>query len=152
MTLAWLGGALLAGLAPGVAAEPAATSTAAPATGLSYPLATESRLAGDENQTRFILDLSRKIDLHAFTLADPYRVVVDLPQVIFQLPARSGEAGRGLVKAYRFGLVMPGGSRLVLDLARPARIDKAFVIDPHDGQPARLVLDLAAVDRDTFMR
>jgi N-acetylmuramoyl-L-alanine amidase len=47
---------------------------------------------------------------------------------------------------------MPGGSRLVFDLAKPARIDKAFAIDPADGAPARLVLDLAATDRESFLR
>src|SRR5690606_20086238 len=35
---------------------------------------------------------------------------------------------------------------------KPARIDKAFVLEAAAGQPARLVLDLVAVDRDTFMR
>jgi N-acetylmuramoyl-L-alanine amidase len=117
-----------------------------------YPVATDSRLGGDENQVRFVVDLTRKIDLRAFTLADPYRVVVDIPQVTFKLPARTGETGRGLVKAYRFGLVMQGGSRIVLDLTKPVRIDKAFVLDAAEGQPARLVLDLVATDRDTFMR
>ena len=70
----------------------------------------------------------------------------------FQLPARSGEHGRGLVKAFRFGLVMAGGSRIVLDTAGPVRVEKAFVLDAVDGQPARLVVDLAAVDRETFLR
>ena len=119
---------------------------------VSFPIATDARLGGDESQTRFVMDLSRKIDLHAFTLADPYRVVIDLPQVTFQLPPKTGESGRGLVKAFRYGLVMPGGSRLVFDLAKPARIDKAFAIDPADGAPARLVLDLAATDRESFLR
>ena len=85
-------------------------------------------------------------------LANPYRVVIDMPQVAFQVPPRTGETGRGLIKAFRFGLVMQGGSRIVLDLAKPARIEKAFVLEADNGQPARLVLDLAAVDRDTFMR
>ncbi|MGI8525208.1 MAG: N-acetylmuramoyl-L-alanine amidase family protein, partial [Pseudolabrys sp.] len=31
-------------------------------------------------------------------------------------------------------------------------IEKAFVLEPADGQPARLVLDLAATDRETFLR
>ena len=47
---------------------------------------------------------------------------------------------------------MQGGSRIVIDLARPARVEKAFVLDAANDQPARLVLDLAAVDRDAFMR
>ncbi len=48
--------------------------------------------------------------------------------------------------------MMEGGSRIVFDLAKPARVDKAFVVDAADGAPARLVLDLVATDRDSFMR
>ncbi len=98
------------------------------------------------------MDFSQKVDLRAFTLADPYRVVIDLPQVTFNLPPKTGETGRGLVKAFRFGLVMQGGSRIVLDVTKPVRIDKAFVVDAAAGQPARLVVDLAATDRDSFMQ
>jgi N-acetylmuramoyl-L-alanine amidase len=119
--------------------------------GDSLPVATAARLGGDESQTRFVLDLSGKIDLHAFTLADPYRVVLDIPQVTFALPAKTGESGRGLIKAFRFGLVMPGGSRMVFDLAKPARIDKAFAIDASVDAPARLVLELVATDRESFL-
>jgi N-acetylmuramoyl-L-alanine amidase len=79
-------------------------------------------------------------------------VVVDLPQVTFQLPPRIGDAGRGLVKAFRVGLVMQGGSRIVIDATSPVRVDKAFVVESVDGQPARLVLDLVPVDRETFLR
>jgi N-acetylmuramoyl-L-alanine amidase len=117
-----------------------------------YPIATDARVAGDVRHTRFVVDLNRKVDIRAFTLGDPYRVVIDLPQVTFQLPNRAGDHGRGLVKAFRFGLVMAGGSRIVLDTTGPVRVEKAFVLDPADGQPARLVLELAAVDRETFMR
>src|ERR1700746_3743305 len=117
---------------------------AAPVSADSFPVATDARLDGDDTQTRFVVDLSRKVDLHVFTLADPYRIVVDIPQVTFRLPPKTGETGRGLIKAFRFGLVMPGGSRIVLDLVKPARIDKAFVVDPADGAPARLVLDFVA--------
>ncbi len=117
-----------------------------------YPIATQVRLGGDLTETRFVMDLSRKIDLHAFTLADPYRVVVDIPEVVFRLPPQAGESGRGLVKAFRFGLMMEGGSRIVLDLAKPARVQKAFVMDAQAGDPARLVLDLVATDRASFLR
>jgi N-acetylmuramoyl-L-alanine amidase len=110
------------------------------------------RIGGDDKQTRFIVDLSRKIDLTAFTLADPYRVVVDLPQITFKLPDKAGEQARGLVKAFRYGLIMQGGSRIVLDTKGPVRLDKAFVLEATEGQPARLVLDLVATDRASFTR
>ena len=117
-----------------------------------FPLASDVRLGGDDTQTRLIVDLSRKVDVRAFTLANPYRVVMDMPQVTFQFPPKVGEAGRGLIKAFRFGLVMQGGSRMVIDLARPAQVDMAFVLDPIHEQPARLVLHLTATDRESFMR
>jgi N-acetylmuramoyl-L-alanine amidase len=116
------------------------------------PIATDARLAGDDQQTRLVIDLSRKIDMRAFALADPYRVIIELPQVNFQLPANAGERGRGIIKAFRYGLVMAGQSRIVVDLAGPVRVTKAFVLDPAQGQPARMVLDLVAVDRETFLR
>jgi N-acetylmuramoyl-L-alanine amidase len=47
---------------------------------------------------------------------------------------------------------MQGGSRMVLDLARHARIESASVLDAANDQPARLVLELAAVDREAYMR
>jgi N-acetylmuramoyl-L-alanine amidase len=144
--------ALCGAFAIGVAPVRAVDHAAARPSSEDYPVVTEARLLGDESRTRFVADLSRSIDLAAFTLADPYRVVIDVPQLAFRLPAKAGETGRGLVKAFRFGLVMQGGSRIVLDVAGPVRVDKAFMLDPVDGQPARLVVDLVAIDRDSFLR
>jgi N-acetylmuramoyl-L-alanine amidase len=140
-------------LGPAAAAEHDGTASAPPtrASG-EFPVASDIRIGGDDGQTRFVADISEKIDIRAFALANPYRVVVDMPQVTFSLPPRAGETGRGLVKAYRFGLVMQGGSRIVIDLARPARIEKAFVLAANNDQPARLVIDLAATDRESFLR
>ena len=63
---------LAAGYAPARATPPEA-----------FPVATEIRIGGDDSQTRFVIDLTRKVDLRAFTLADPYRVVIDLSQITF---------------------------------------------------------------------
>jgi N-acetylmuramoyl-L-alanine amidase len=90
--------------------------------------------------------------VHAFTLADPYRVVVDIPEVTFQLSSKAGDSGRGLIKAFRYGLMMPGGSRLVFDVAKPVRIDNAYVVDATDSAPARMVLDIAPTDRESFLK
>ncbi|MDR4307001.1 N-acetylmuramoyl-L-alanine amidase [Chelatococcus sambhunathii] len=116
------------------------------------PVATDARLAGDEQRTRLVVDLTAAAPIKAFTLADPYRVVVDLPEVTFRLPEKAGREGRGLINAYRFGVLAPGRSRIVVDVKRPVAIDKAFVLDPVEGQPARLVLDLTPSDRRTFLQ
>ena len=117
-----------------------------------FPVATDVRVGGDGKETRFVMDISEKVDIAAFTLSNPYRVVVDLPQMTFNLPSKAGETGRGLIKAFRYGLVMQGGSRVVIDAKGPVRIEKSFVLPPADGQPARLVLDLVAIDRAAFLR
>jgi N-acetylmuramoyl-L-alanine amidase len=123
-----------------------------PAAVSSFPIASDARLAGDAKQTRFVLDLDKPIQHRAFVLADPYRVVIDIPQVSFQLPAGVGTAGRGLIKAFRYGLVMPGGSRIVFDLTGPAKIANSYVLEGANGQPPRLVLELAEVDRTSFVQ
>jgi N-acetylmuramoyl-L-alanine amidase len=121
-------------------------------TASNFPIASDARLAGDARQTRFILDLDRPIQFRAFALADPYRVVVDIPQVSFKLAAGTGNAGRGLIKAFRYGLVMPGESRIVFDLTGPAKIANSYVLEAANGQPPRLVLELEQIDRTAFVQ
>jgi N-acetylmuramoyl-L-alanine amidase len=118
----------------------------------NFPVASDARLAGDARQTRFILDLDKTVPFRAFPLADPYRVVVDFPQVNFQLPAGTGTTGRGLIKAFRYGMVMPGGSRIVFDLTGPARIANSTMLEAANGQPPRLVLELEQVDSTGFVQ
>ena len=139
-------------LCPVTALRAAEGQPSSAATASNFPIASDARLAGDNKQTRFVLDLDKAVRFRAFTLADPYRVVLDIPQVTFQLRAGIGTSGRGLVKAFRYGLVMPGGSRMVFDLTGPAKITKAAVLDAAAGQPARLVLEFEETDRTSFVQ
>lgn len=110
-----------------------------------------ARVAGDEVRTRFVLDLDKPITPVISGLADPYRLIIDLPEVDFALPADTGRAGRGLVKAWRFGLFAKGKSRIVVDVSEPVAVDKTFVLPAVDDQPARLVIDLIRSSRDSFL-
>ena len=152
----WLGCALVCAAAllcsDATAVGAAEGQSSNPIAASNFPIASDARLAGDAKQTRFVLDLDKTIKFRAFALADPYRVVVDIPQVSFQLAAGTGTAGRGLIKAFRYGLVMPGGSRIVFDLTGPARIANSYVLEAANGQPPRLVLELEQVDRTTFLQ
>jgi N-acetylmuramoyl-L-alanine amidase len=138
--------------AEGPAAGSAVPNGALPSAGVNFPTASDARLAGDTRQTRFVLDLDRTIPFRAFALADPYRVILDLPQVSFKLAAGTGAAGRGLIKAFRYGLVMPGGSRIVFDLTGPAKIAKSYVLEAANDQPPRLVIELEEIDRTAFVQ
>ena len=110
-----------------------------------------ARLTGDRERTRFIADLSKKVDVHVFALGNPYRVIVDAADVSFQMPTGLGKEQRGLVSAYRYGLFAPGKSRIVIDINNPFLIDRFFVIEARDDQPARLVIDLVPTNEATFL-
>jgi N-acetylmuramoyl-L-alanine amidase len=111
----------------------------------------DARVVGDDKRTRFVADLSGPADVGLFTLADPYRVILDLPKVRFGLPEGLGSAGRGLISAFRYGQISPGKSRIVLDVAGPVKVDKSFVLPSVEKQPARLVIDIVPTSRKEFL-
>jgi N-acetylmuramoyl-L-alanine amidase len=113
-------------------------------------VAKDARVGGDLNRTRFVADLSETVEFRAFLLSNPYRVIVDLPEVQFQMPSGVGGEGRGLVSAFRYGLFATGKSRIVIDVVGPVVIDKAFVRAAENGQPARLVIDLVNATPEEF--
>ena len=67
-----------------------------------------ARVAGDDERTRFVLDLDTQVKPEISGLAQPFRLIVDLPEVDFQLPDGAGTNGRGMVTTWRFGLFAPG--------------------------------------------
>ena len=137
------------GLSAAESAEGAAATEVAPVD--TSPVMVDARIVGDARRTRFVADLSDSVDVGLFTLADPYRVILDLPQVRFALPEGLGGSGRGLISAFRYGLISPGKSRIVLDVTGPVQVDKSFVVPSADGQPARLVIDVVPTTRKEFL-
>ena len=136
-------------------------------------VAVASRIEIAASVTRLTFDLTASVAATAFVLSDPDRVVVDLPEVNFQIDGSAGRAenlapkaaphpnaqGRGanaasaglLIRAYRFGLLGQGRSRIVIDLAGPARIIRAVAEPVGSGPASRLVIELARTDRPAFV-
>ena len=107
------------------------------------------RVVGDAERTRFVIDLEQPPEYDVSRLVSPYRLVIDLQEVEFRSPAEPG-SGRGLVSDYRYGLIAEGRARIVLDLSGPVDMVNSFVLDPMEGEPARLVIDLVPGDEGTF--
>jgi len=124
---------------------------AAVAPAAARPAVDSVRVGEYATKTRFVVDLSESVSFTIFTLADPYRVVVDLPEVVWQLKPEDIPAGRR-VTGYRFGLFQAGQSRIVIDTAKPVRVAKAFLLQPSGKRGHRLVIDLADETREAFMR
>lgn len=106
-------------------------------------------LAGNNRKTSFTVSLTGPVDFSVFALADPYRVVIDLPEIEFTIPAISSKA-LGLVKAYRFGLFSSGKSRIVIDTRGPVAIGEP-AISGKAGQ-TRLELVFSPTSRSIFLR
>jgi N-acetylmuramoyl-L-alanine amidase len=132
-------------LALAVAIVVAVPAGAKPVTALA------ARVAGDANTTRFVADLTRPVSYSVYVLPNPYRVMIDLPDVAFDLPPEAGGEPLGLVSAYRFGPLGNGRARIVIDTTGPVLIGKSFLVKPEAGQPARLVVDLVKTDEKTFL-
>ncbi len=123
---------------------------AAPAS-LAKPSVTAARVGPHPDMTRFVLELSQAPAFEIFTLQDPYRVVIDLPEVDWRIPPEGVPRGKGVIEDLRFGLFQPGRSRVVLDVKTPVKLRKVQILRP-DGKYAthRLVIDLQTVSRSAF--
>ena len=87
--------------------------------GLADAVTTGARVGGDGNRTRFVADISKAVSYSVYVLPDPYRVIIDLPDMNFDLPPGIGKKVRGLVTEYRYGILEPGKSRIVIDTKGP---------------------------------
>lgn len=128
-----------AGEAPVAATQVAAAET--PAKAKAAAPATQSKVT----HTRFVVGLDRKTEFQVFSLANPNRVVVELPDVRIQLPDLSGSGATGLVKSIRGGLAAPGKTRVVIDVTQPVVVDSAKIEKSKDGT-YRLALEIMPAD------
>ncbi|MEE2760887.1 MAG: N-acetylmuramoyl-L-alanine amidase [Pseudomonadota bacterium] len=105
-------------------------------------VASDFRLGIHAQKTRLVIELSQPVKYHAFTLVNPDRIVIDMPEIDWRMRPGSTRRAEGLVGGFRFGLVRPGTSRVVLDLRRPGFIEEAFLLPPRGGKLYRFVLDI----------
>jgi N-acetylmuramoyl-L-alanine amidase len=106
---------------------------------LAAAIVQDMRLSATAESTRVVLDLSEAVETNLFTLADPHRVVLDIPGAQFNLAAIP--EGRGFVKEFRVANRGNGVLRIVLDVTAAVGAS-SFVIAPEGEQGHRLVLDL----------
>lgn len=116
------------------------------------PTASEIHIEEIDGRTRFSIAVTRAVSFNVHVLPDPYRAIVDLPELVFQLPRDSGKTGAGLVTAYRFGRIDEGRSRIVMDARGPVLIERSFVEPARADLPARLVIELVGTDAATYAR
>lgn len=127
-----------------------ALAASAFANSAAKPAVTDARLGVEPELTRVVLNLTEGRDFRVFTLADPYRVVIDLEEVDWQIAGGTKLQGRGLVAALRYGLFKAGTSRVVLDLIEPSEVAQAKLLPAEGKEPPRLLLDLRPISEGRF--
>lgn len=109
------------------------------------------RIGVHPDMTRLVLDMTEAVEYRIFTLADPYRVVIDMPEVSWEVSEKARAEGVGVIEGYRYGLFRPGTWRVVLDAAAPVRVKRAFFLEPTKGHKYRFVVDLEKTTREAFL-
>jgi N-acetylmuramoyl-L-alanine amidase len=104
--------------------------------------------------TEFLLDLSHGVTVEVFTLSDPYRVVIELPEVVFRLPSDAGTTALGLISGYGFGAYAEGRSRIVIATSGPVAIAQAKMINHPNANVhgVQLRLQLTPMEAAAFGR
>ena len=120
------------------------------ASAMAKSTVTAVRIGDSAPKTRIVFDLSEKVSFNLFSLADPYRVVINLPEVDWRINVDSVRPGKR-VTGFRFGLFRRGQSRVVIDVARPFSVTKKFILEPNKKRGYRLVIDLVDTTRKSFL-
>jgi N-acetylmuramoyl-L-alanine amidase len=137
--------------APIVLSAALAVSVAAPARAADA-VVTNVRIGLHTVATRIVLEITKPVEFTAFTLNSPKRVVIDLPEIGWQLPPEPLPNAVGVFERLRYGLFRPGNSRIVLDVKTPVAITKAFILEPQGTHNHRLIVDLTPTSEEAFLR
>ena len=112
--------------------------------------ASGAQVSGDAERTRFVIELSERVEFGTFVLPDPNRIIIDLANVTFDFPSDARSSAGGMVTAWRYGQFAAGQARVVLDVDRPVALEHAFFLPPVADQPGRLVFDLVSTSEAAF--
>ena len=127
----------------GLVVSPPASAEQAVVTGIRTGVHTD--------KTRLVLDMTQGVEFQVFVLDNPYRVVIDLPEVAWQTRPDT-KYHQGVIKGMRFGLFEAGTSRVVIDVSGPVKVHRAFVLPPKGSSKYRFVVDFVEVEPGDFRR
>lgn len=99
------------------------------------------RVWTDPQKTRAVLDIDQSLDYQLFTLEDPPRVVIDLPNSRLAHSLAFLEEHAGVIDKVRHGQPRDDTLRVVLDLRSKSGV-KSFLLSPTADYGYRLVVDL----------
>ncbi len=130
-----------------------ATPQAAPAAAVpvALPNVMDVRVSATPERARLVIDLAGKTEFALVSLSEPDRLAIDVRAATFSVPQPSGKpAGEGMIGEYVVEQAAPDRVRTTLTLSAPAQVQQAYMLDPFEGQPARLVVDVIPATAEEF--
>ena len=119
---------------------------------VALPNVMDVRVSVTPERARLIIDLAGRTEFALVSLSDPDRLAIDVRAATFSVPEPSGKpAGEGgMISDYLVEQAAPDRVRTTLSLSAPAQVQQAYVLDPFEGQPARLVVDIIPATAEEF--
>jgi len=112
---------------------------------LPHGAAQAASAGSDPQRTRFIIALSERTEFQVFSLPNPNRVIVELPQVGMALPPQPASGPVGLVHSFAGGKAGAGKSRVIINVTAPVVVEKAAIKPGANGQGHELTIDILEV-------
>lgn len=109
-----------------------------------------TRVIGTMQSTVFEADISSSVGFSATAVKSPYRVIIDIADVSFDLPAGAGRKAGGLISSFRYGLVEERKSRIVLDVSGPVLIGKSQVVPAKGKKSAHIMVEILPTTLENF--
>lgn len=118
---------------------------------IGLPNVIDARVTVGEDRARLVIDLAAKTQFSFVSLSEPDRLAIDVRAGTFSVPEPTGEpTDTKIISSYAVEQAAPDRVRTTLFLAGPAQVQQAYVLDPFEDQPARLVVDIIPADAATF--
>lgn len=103
------------------------------------------RIGNQSDGVRVVFDMSQSVNYRVFLLDNPKRLVIDLDNTSINKVFTG--TNNQLISKTRVGKLDGNNKRVVLELARPMIIKKAFMLQPQSGKPWRFVVDAKQIGR-----
>jgi N-acetylmuramoyl-L-alanine amidase len=104
---------------------------------------TQIRFGIQGERTRVVVEADRPVAFRASAASDPWRLVVDLPEVLWRLEPGPLTEPRGLAKGREVSRPAPGRAQLVVASALPFRIAETMTLPASAQTPRyRIVIEL----------
>lgn len=118
---------------------------------VGLPNVIDVRVTVGEDRARLVIDLASKTEFSFVSLSEPNRLAIDVRAGTFSVPEPSGAPSEtALIESYLVEQAASDRIRTTLTLSAPAQVQQAYVLDPFEDQPARLVVDIIPADAETF--